>query len=332
MWQGGNHIVLRLGKHLLGAEALRGKRVLWSGASPWATTPELAEVVSALLASTGLGREFRSLEIVVEPPLVQFRRLTDIPPVSERVLKTIAHTQAARYFRRYGSPLVTDAVWTTVDGVRTAQLCAVEAPVLEALAGGAQAAGLQLTSVMPAGSARLSLMPPSTKEANAHRVRRSLNRWAVAASIAWALVGAVLLARLTLEHRRVDRELLRLEEPANALRVLRLEIRAAREMVDAVDAAERGGQGLSERLVDLVTALPDSAFLASLTLSATGNGAATGYARRASEVGASVERSAGVRAPRFEGRVTREIVLGREWERFTLAFGDSVKGAPRRAR
>jgi hypothetical protein len=128
----------------------------------------------------------------------------------------------------------------------------------------------------------------------------------------------------------VERELLRLEQPAAALRALRQEMREAREMVQAVHAAERTGNDLSLRLADVAAAVPDSAFLASLTLSAAGNGAATGYARRAAEVAASFERGPGIRQARLEGRLTREILLGREWDRFTVSFGDTTTTGRRR--
>lgn len=107
-------------------------------------------------------------------------------------------------------------------------------------------------------------------------------------------------------------------------------MRTAREMTEAVAAAELGAHDLTRRLADLAGALPDSAFLTSLTISAGGDGAVTGYARRAAEVVASLERAGGIRAPRLEGRLAREVLGGREWDRFTIAFGDSVRAGRRR--
>jgi hypothetical protein len=323
--------VLRVGAHRLIAEARCGTRVVWTGEAAWEAAADLASVLGELVAAPEVKRSFRTLSVVVERPLVQIRRLTDVPPVRARVLKALVQTQAARYFRKNGIPLVTDARWAGRRGDRAAQLCAMEAPLLEALASGAQAAGLRLVSVVPADGIGLSLLPPSSRAAHLIRLRRSTLRWAVAALVAWSVVAATSLGRLTLERQRVDRELQRLEQPAAALQALRQDMRSAREMLAAVDAAERAGRDLSRQLADVAAAVPDSAFLSALTLTAAGNGTVTGYARRASEVAARFDRAAGLRAPRLEGRLTRELLLGREWDRFTMAFGDSATTGRRRA-
>jgi hypothetical protein len=322
--------MVRLGAHSLVAEARRGTRVVWTGEAAWQEPSDLARVLSELIAAPEAGRSFRNLSVVVERPLVQIRRLTDVPPVPLRVLKTLIQTQAARYFRRNGVPLVTDASWLGRNGDRAAQLCAMEVSLLEAVADGAQAAGLRLVSVVPADRPRLSLLPPSTRAAQLARLRRSVLRWTVAAVVGWGLVATSYLVKLTIDRRRVERELARLEQPAAALLALRREMRTARGMVAAVDATEQVEHDLGRQLGDIAAAVPDSAFLSLLTLSAAGDGAVTGYARRASEVAASFERSNRIRAPRFEGRLTKELLLGREWDRFTIAFGDTAKAGRRR--
>ncbi len=323
-------LLLRLRPGFLAAEAVRGRQVVWAGEAAWEGPADLTRVLAEVAATPELGRDFRALSVVVERPLMQLRRLTDLPPVRQATLKTLVRTHAARYFRRNGTPLVTDAKWIAADDGRTALLCAMEVSLLEALAGGAQAAGLRLVSVTPAEGYGLSLLPPSTQVARFDRLRRTAFRWGTAAAAAWGLVGASYLLRLSVERRRVERELLRLEEPAAALRALRIEMRTAEEMTTAVAAAERAGHDVRQRLESVAAAVPDSAFLSSLTLSAAGNGTATGYAHRAAEVAASFERAPGVRSPRLEGRLTREVLLGREWDRFTISFGDSAKPGGRR--
>ncbi len=46
----------------------------------------------------------------------------------------------------------------------------------------------------------------------------------------------------------------------------------------------------------------------------------SGAARQGAQVLARLERVAGVGTPAFEGPVVREVVAGREWERFTIVF------------
>lgn len=326
----GARLVLRLRPGVAVAEAVRRGQIRWTGELPWDGAADLTRMFTELAATPEVGQDSRTLSVLVERPLMQLRRVTELPPVRHAVLRALVGTQSTRYFRRNGAALVTDARWINVHGHRVAQLCAMDALLLEALADGAQTAGLTLLSVRPADADGLSLLPASTQVARVARLRRSLARWSVAAVLAWGLLGSAYLGRLTVERRRIERELLRLEAPAAALRGLRQEMRSARDMTEAVAAAERGARELTRRLAEVAGALPDSAFLTVLTVSARGNGAITGYARRAAEVAASLERAGGIRAPRLEGRTAREIVGGREWDRFTIAFGDSA--GPRRRR
>jgi hypothetical protein len=321
----GTGVLLQLRAHSLFAEAYRGRRVVWTGEAEFHALSDLAQALGELVSAPEVGKRFRRLSVVVERPLVQLRRVADMPPVRERVLKALVQTHAGRLFRRNGTPLVTDAIWVGHNGTRAAQMCAIETPVLEALAEGARAAGLRLESVVPTDGTRLSLLPPSTRAAQLFRLRRSATRWGVAALSAWSVVAASYFGRLTLERRRVEAELTRLEKPAAALVALHAEMRAAREMVGAVDAAEKSGHTLGRRLADVAVAVPDSAFLSSLTISSDGRGVVTGYARQAAEVAASFDRSARIRTPKLEGHQTKEFLFGREWDRFTISLGDSAK-------
>lgn len=326
----GARLVLRLRPGVAVAEAVRRGQVLWATELAWSGAADLSRILTELGATPEVGPEYRVLSVLVERPLMQLRRVTELPPVRHAVLKSLVGTQSTRYFRRNGVALVTDARWIAVDGSRVAELCAMDAPLLEALAEGAEAAGLTLMSVMPAEADGLSLLPPSTMAARVERLRRSVAWWSMAALVAWGLVGSAYLIRLTVERRRVERALLRLEAPAAALRTLRKEMRTARDMTEAIAATEQGAHDLTRQLTEVASALPDSAFLTSLTISAGGNGAITGYARRAAEVVASLERAGGTRAPRLEGRLAREALGGREWDRFSIAFGDSPRPGRRR--
>lgn len=320
-----NRVVLRVSPGCLCAEAMRGTRAVWSGRFTWGDLDDLPRVLVELAATPELGRDLRALDVLVERPVAQLRRLTDLPPVRQATLRTLVQTQSTRYFRRNGVPLVTDAIWAHESGSRVARLCAVDVTLLEAIADGAGAAGLRLESVAPAEGAGLSLLPPSTRAARLARRKRSLARWALIAVGLWGFVGTSYLVRLGLESRRVEAELNRIEAPAAALRALRQEMRTARKMTEAVAATERSEHDLTRWLAAVTLALPDSAFITSLSLSALGRSSATGYAARAAEVAVGFERAAGIREPRLEGHPAREVLLGREWDRFTVAFGDSMK-------
>lgn len=315
---------LRIRPGVLAAEVVGGAKVLWAGECAWSGVDDLPRAIAEIAAASEPECALSTLTIAVDRPLMQLRRVLGIPPVRPRVLQSLVRTQSTRYFRRNGLPLVTDARWVDEDGTRMAQLCAMEASLLEALAEGASAAGLRLVSVVPFEGEGLSLLPPSTAAAQLDRVRRSFIRWSALAAAVWALVGAASLMRLTITRRKVDQELARLEAPAAALRTLRREMRTAREMTEAIASAERSGHDLTRRFAEVAAALPDSAFLTSLSLTAAGNGTTTGYAPRAAEVAANFERANSLRAPHLEGRIVREAVLGREWDRFSLSFGDSV--------
>src|SRR5206468_6866954 len=89
-------------------------------------------------------------------------------------------------------------------------------------------------------------------------------------------------------------------------------------------ATER--QVVAARLARITAALPDSSFLTSLTLDASGTGVLTGLARRAADVVARLEARGAVVHPRLDGPVLRETAAGKEWERFTIVFRDGGRG------
>jgi len=310
---------LRVGRASLHAEAIRHGAVAWAGESSYADVAELADAIARLAAEAPAG--CRRLTVALERPPVQLRTLADLPSVKPRVLRALVAHQASRFFRRNGQALVTDAAWIEHGTARAVRAAAVEEPLVEAIAAGARAAGLVLETIAPADEeGRFALLPTSERARRERAGRRRRWRLVVAAVMAWVSAGALFVGRLAWERRAVERELAALEQPLAAVLAARRELRDAAATVRAVMAAERlRGRSLAA-LGAIAQALPDSAALTSLAWS-DGSGVLSGAARHAAAVVAILDRAGAVSAPRLEGPVVREPFGGRDWERFTIAFG-----------
>ncbi|HET9386977.1 MAG TPA: hypothetical protein VFO67_17720 [Gemmatimonadales bacterium] len=219
---------------------------------------------------------------------------------------------------------MTDAVWVANGKGRVTHAAAVEEPLLVAIVAGAAQAGLVVESIGPAGlSPQLQLLPVAEQALRLRARRRAVIRFAVAASAVWLIAGALFGIRLIDERQDVDAELAAADAPLAALRDVRQEIGAAQAMVMTLADAKRSrGQALAT-LARVRAALPDSAVLTAYTWRADGSGLVAGTARLAADVLAAVERSKAVGNPRIDGAVVREVIAGRDWERFTIVFGGS---------
>ncbi len=317
---------LRLGRATARAELVRRGKVLWAGEAPFTTPEELEEAVSQLAAAEDLPSRPAAIRVELEPPLAQLRTLRGLPPVRTAELRSLVATQAARYFRRNGKPLVTDACWKSRQTRRegTALAFAAEEPWLDAVIHGARLAGLVVGAIHPADmpeGVRLGLMPLTERRRQRARALLSLRRLAVVVSLTWLAAAGVLLARLREESAEVDREIARLEPSARALGAARRALGDAARAVETLDDAmlERGR--VLVYLSALAGALPDSAFITSLELDAAGRGRMSIVARRSAEVLAAVDRPGTVLSPRLDGAVVSETIAGRDWERFVIAFG-----------
>jgi hypothetical protein len=314
---------VQVGRAALRAEALARGEVTWAAEASWASRDDLAAAIARLAAEAPGG--CRRLRVALERPPVQLRTLYDLPPVRARDLKAVVAHQAARYFRRNGQPLVTDAVWIATDCGRAVRAAAIEEAVLEAVAAGARAAGLALEVVVPANEAApLVLLPVSERARRERAAGRRAQRLAAAAVAAWAVAGAVFMTRVAWEGRTVERELAALARPLAAALAARRELRAAEAAVRAVAGAERSRGRSLEVLAEIAAALPDSSVVTALVWNDAGAGTLGGAAKRAADVVAALDRADVVPAPRLEGPVIREPMAAREWERFTIAFGSTA--------
>jgi hypothetical protein len=321
---------LRVGRRQAFAELVRGERVLWAGSAPFTTPEELEEAVSQLAAQEALPARPAGLRVELEAPLSQVRTLQGLPPLRAGQLRGLVATQAGRFFRRNGKPLVTDACWSGRDGRRKgiAVAAAGEEHWIEAVIGGARCAGLSVETLGPAAVPQgvwLDLTPPAERRRRREEARLSIRRLALAACLAWAAAAAVFGLRLRGERLAVDRELARLEQPATAVAAARRSLSEAARLVETLDRAERDRVRLLAQFAALTAALPDSAFLTAFALDDAGRGEMSIVARRSSEVFAALDRADAGASPRLGGALVRETIGGREWERFTVAFGAERK-------
>jgi hypothetical protein len=305
------------------AELARGGRVLWAAESAFATPEELRDAITQLVAGDFMPARAGLLRVELGPSLAQLRTLHQLPPVRRRDLKALVAMQAARFFRRNGSALVTDAAWR--DGRRggVAFAAAAEEPWIAAILDGAAAGGCEVKTIVPAGAtdgARLELLSEAEQRKRRRRERLALGRLAGVAAAAWVAAGAVWATRFERERRSVEREIERLRSPAAAVTGARRALANAAELVDSVDRAGHERRRVLGRIAALSVALPDSAYATSLAMDSTGGGDLAVVARRSAEVTAALEQVRGIASPRIEGTVLRESSGGREWEHFAIRF------------
>lgn len=314
---------LRVGESLVHAEATRAGVAIWVGEATYGSHDDLAEVVARLAAAPA--ERCRKLYVTLERPPAQTRTLTDLPPVRDRELTALVANQSGRFFRRNGAPLITDAAWVTNGNgsPRVTHAAAVEEPLVVAIVAGAAQAGLIVESITPLGmSAQLQLFPAAERAGRERGRRRTIIRMGIAVVAVWLFAGAAFGARLIIERRAMEAELAAANAPLDALREVRLEMRTAEAMVrELADARRARGEALAA-LARVNAALPDSSVLTSYTWRSRGSGIIAGAGLHASDVLAAVERRRAVPNARLEGAIVREVLAGREWERFTILFGE----------
>jgi hypothetical protein len=264
------------------------------------------------------------MTIELDPVLLQVRRLEGLPAVRQSGLESLVALTPARYFRRNGAPLVTAVRWEAGRHRGTAIAVAAPAPLLAALVRGGREAGFVVESISPllAGSSgRLELLPPEERARREGKDLQWLRRWGVAAVVSWSLLGIGTIGHTLFERRRIDARLAELQRPLAAVLASRAESDSAEAMVRqlAADSAEEGATLTT--LLQVAAALPDSAFLTQIRIDSAGVGLVAGAARRPPAVLASLERDGGLRAPRFAGRTTPDMIAGRPVERFAIGFG-----------
>ncbi len=312
---------LQVAKGALVAEGWRMKRMIWRAVSDFATADELLQVIAALPAQDGFDARAGVVLVCLDRSVVQHRAIRELPPVSAAALAKLVELQQSRFFRRNGTPLVTAARWRREPKAerQVADAFAIEATWLDAIADGVHAAGLRLGRVRLI-DADLELIPPQQRQRRDLRAYR-LTRILLAANLClWLLLPAIHVGQLLVAERQADRRLAELRQPATAVRNARRELDRASAMTSAIARSSARQMAMTRRLAGLAAALPDSAYLVSLSFDSTGNGLIAGAAPAAAMVMARLERARGFDGVRLEGDPTQDgATSGRE--RFTLRFG-----------
>ena len=169
------------------------------------------------------------------------------------------------------------------------------------------------------------LLPPAVRHARERAARLSLRRLVGCILLVWAGVIAIVAVRLRSELRSVEAELARLREPSRAVTAARREMAEAAAMLQAIRDDDQHRSVPLQQLLMVTLALPDSAYVTSFSADNQGQGTLTGAAKEAARVVSALSGGKAVAAPRMEGPAVRELVAGREWDRFTIRFGRATK-------
>lgn len=316
--------VLRLtvGRDTVRADLVRWKKTVWAAEARHSGPADLSEVIAQLAADLPPQPRAGQLSVQLEAGLVQYRTLTGLPPVRPAALARLVALQSGRFFRRNGTPLVTDARWGGGRRQRsTAHAVAVEQTWTSSIVAAARQLGIPLDSIGVAGGAgvRYDLLPPDERAARRRAELGSVRTLAALSAAVWLAGGSLFLLRLRAEGQRIERELDALREPVAAVALARRELAEAGAMVEAVAESERNRHAMLARIAGIARAMPDSSYLTSMVLDTAG-GTISGRAREAARVVAALERGEAAPGIRLEGPVVRELAGGREWERFNIRF------------
>ena len=308
----------------------------WAAEATWADDDHLAALIADLAAERPAGSK-RAVVVLAEP-VARLKQVRGLPAMSRRDLQAHVRLHSRRYFLQNGIPLVTDAA-AVARPDRLALLAAAPVPTIDAISRGLEAAGLACDGIHPAAGldpgtdspfalanaaarmrrAPLSLLPESTRLGRMRQRRRSLVRWAVLAIV--SLFAALTSTTVAASRRTAAAagELSRIEAPLLAALQVRRDLDSATAALNAISGAHAERRERSLFLARLAATLPDSAFLVTLSLDSAG-GTLSGYAPNAAGVLALLERRGVVTQARFQGPLTREMVNGREYQRFSMTF------------
>ena len=285
----------------------------------------LADAIASLASPPNGYSGSTRLLVLVEPPLLQRRTLTDLPPVRDAALRELVAHGTARFFRQNGHALLSAATWATEgeSAERVARVVAVEEIFADAIVSGAARGGFRLEDIVAADDAAkpLSLLPVAERQKRAARSWRRAAMLTGGAAMLAVVLGCGWLIQVRSERRRVGAELTRLKEPRSALAVRRLAMDSALVAVLAVQSSDGQRNVLVSQLYAAVRALPDSSYLTSLTLDRIGTGTVEGRAMQAGEMETRFNAVRAFAPVRLSGSGARNSIAGHVWEQFTLGLG-----------
>jgi general secretion pathway protein L len=315
---------LRVSRDLVRAEVVRWRKTLWAAEARYSGPEDLCTVIGQLSADLPPRCKPGRLRVELDPKVVQLRTVSGLPPVRRAALKRLVSLQSSRFFRRNGTPLITDACWAA-RGRRggAAVAVALEETFASSIVAASREIGIALEGIGVTGN-QFDLLPPRERTARRRAEMLSVRRLACLLALTWVAGGAAFVAQLHVEGQRMERELEALRQPVAAVARARREIAEAAAMVELVAQAEAGREETLARLAAIAMAIPDSAYLTSIALDTAG-GTMSGRARESAGVVAALDRRGAVAGARLEGAAVRELAGGKEWERFSIRFGRGDK-------
>ena len=303
------------------AELRERRKPVWSSECVLEPDDELSQALDELLANPDLAGRVRRLLVRVAPPVVQLRTLTDVPPVRHRPLDALVRTQASRFFRRNGAPLVTSAAWAPGKrGLRPALAAAIEEPWLAELGAVASRHGITEVRVAPEGHPNLDLRLPAWDRTRRARERAQVHRALLLAGLAWLGVLAIDTTRLVRERAALDAGIAALAPGSEAVSRVARQADAITAMVDMIRVADLRRRQSARGVAALIAALPDGAHLSRLEWSADAGGQLAGAAPSAAAVTAAIEGTGVVDSVRSGGAGTRLMTPVGEREEFSVTF------------
>jgi hypothetical protein len=272
------------------------------------------------------GHSRTKLRIVLYPPVVQTRVLDDLPLLRQSDLRALVAEQAPQFFRGRRESLITNACWVSARGKKIARVAAAERSMLQTLIKAARDSGFVLETVgTRIDGLWLELLPEEERIKSRQSALRRLGMQAGLISVIWFASAGWYLVGLRMQQGRLDRELSRLRPATVALNRLDQDARAASKMIKAVQASREDRTRILLELHSVVLALPDSAYLTTLSFSVEGPGSMTGLARRPFEVLGTLRSQGTLIDPQLR-KATPHIASAQvPWGEFTIQFGGSTK-------
>jgi hypothetical protein len=338
------HVGLCVHADIVRAVAMRGAVIVWTGEVRLAEDGSLrGQVVSLLLSMPQRKWERRVVTAMIGPHAAQLKRITGMPAnVTDRIISDAVRLNAPRFFLTNGSPLLTSGVVRREGELWCA---AVDAPMVETLAGACHAARIRFRGSVPSAAVAGDIAMPEAIDirfadayhaavAAAHSPflidpaaprraaqHQTIMRAAVGAAL-FVTIAGVLAApgfRARAREREATAQLRAIREQSAAPLAASRERAAAADIVRRVEAFRSARRSAVTLLGSLSQALSDSTAIVSFHMDSTG-GILVALTPLGSTVVPELSRAAGVVSAEVAGAVTRETVAGAPMQRVTATF------------
>lgn len=258
----------------------------------------LTSTIERIVAEAGRGR---ALDVRLEVPWVQLRRLRDLPPVTRKDLRDLVRSEPHRFFRRRPTPLVIDARWEAEADVALAAAC--EEEVLLSVTRGFDAAGAVASRVAPAEAefSGLRFSTPGLRHRRRGWLSRRIGPLAALALSAWIVVGGVYAGDLLRDLGASEATLDSLSARVESLRAVEARVGEVAVVAEALRLPTEEGHWVRRFLDGVSAVLPDSAHLTRLSLNRGGGRIELRLAGPSAEAITSASMEGGWRMDRLAG-------------------------------